>query len=112
MTTISIVDNPDSTFSPIQSRSMISLVPEDRKREFRSYGLTPMAAPAAYKYFSRSDFYNTTAIYNRSLASGYGAPATRQVLTLLRFKYLRHSRQSCSSVQNLKTLFLRDIQKI
>ena len=76
---IAIKHNPWFVFS-IQSRSMISLIPEDRKREFRSYGLTPMAAPAAYKYFSRSDFYNTTAIYNRSLAAGYGAPATRQAL--------------------------------
>jgi hypothetical protein len=32
---------------------MISLIPEERKREFRNFGLTPMAAPAAYKYFSR-----------------------------------------------------------
>ena len=37
----------------LQSRSMISLIPDDRKRELRNYGLTPMASPAAYKYFSR-----------------------------------------------------------
>ena len=61
-----------------QSRSMISLIPEERKREFRNFGLTPMAAPAAYKYFSRSDFYNSTAIYNRSMtSSGYNAPTAR-----------------------------------
>lgn len=81
-----------------QSRSMISSLPDDRKREFRSFGLTPLAAPAAYKYFSRydpnvcrrwnnffplhiiiinsrSDVYNTTAIYNRSMTSNYSATA-------------------------------------
>ena len=57
---------------------MISLIPEERKRDFRNFGLTPMAAPAAYKYFSRSDFYNSTAIYNRSMtSSGYNAPTAR-----------------------------------
>ena len=61
-----------------QSRSMISLIPEERTREFRNFGLTPMAAPAAYKYFSRSDFYNSAAIFNRNMAStGYNAQSTR-----------------------------------
>ena len=41
---------------------------EDRKREMRGIGLTPTGAPAAYKYFARSDFYNPTVIFNRSMS--------------------------------------------
>ena len=41
---------------------------EDRKREMRSLGLTPAVAPVAYKYFSRSDFYNPTVIFNRNMS--------------------------------------------
>jgi hypothetical protein len=74
---------------------MISLIPEERKREFRNFGLTPMAAPAAYKYFSRSDFYNSTAIYNRSMtSSNYNATTARFELNFIskyNFKYIiRH----------------------
>lgn len=29
-----------------------------------------MGAPAAYKYFSRAEYYNTTAIYNHNLSGG------------------------------------------
>ncbi len=28
-----------------------------------------MGAPAAYKYFSRAEYYNTTAIYNHNLSN-------------------------------------------
>ena len=38
-------------------------------RESRNYGLSTTFAPAAYKYFSRSDFYNPTILFNRSMAS-------------------------------------------
>ena len=49
-------------------------------REARTFGLTSSFAPAAYKYFSRSDFYNPTVLFNRSMVSdsGIGGRAKRE----------------------------------
>ena len=46
-----------------------SILVDDRKRDIRTIGLTPTVTPAAYKYFSRSDFYNPTIIFNRSMSN-------------------------------------------
>lgn len=45
------------------------LAEADRRRELRNYAFSPMGAPAAYKYFSRAEYYNTTAVFNRNMAS-------------------------------------------
>lgn len=39
----------------------------DRRRELRNYVFNSSGTPAAYKYFSRTEFYNSTAIYNRNI---------------------------------------------
>lgn len=44
-----------------------SLADVDRRRELRNYVFSPVGAPAAYKYFSRAEYYNTTAIYNHKM---------------------------------------------
>lgn len=35
--------------------------------QLRNYVFNSSGTPAAYKYFSRSEFYNSTAIYNRNI---------------------------------------------
>ena len=49
---------------------------DDRKREMRSLphplAINHATAPVAYKYFTRSDFYNPTVIFNRSMSRGDG----------------------------------------
>ena len=45
------------------------LAEADRRRELRNYVFNPVGAPAAYKYFSRAEYYNTTAIYNHDMTA-------------------------------------------
>jgi len=45
------------------------LAESDRRRDIRNHAISPIGAPAAYKYFSRAEYYNTTAIFNRNMES-------------------------------------------
>ena len=56
---------PNRSIGPSSSNSAIAEV--DRRRELRNYVFNSGGAPAAYKYFSRAEFYNSTAIYNRNI---------------------------------------------
>ena len=47
-------------------------------RESRNFGLSSTFTPAAYKYFSRSDFYNPTILFNRSMASEGSTSLTKR----------------------------------
>ena len=46
-----------------------ALADADRRRELRNYVFSPVGAPAAYKYFSRAEYYTTTAIYNHDMTN-------------------------------------------
>jgi hypothetical protein len=50
-----------------KNSSLFGLIDSDEGKKF-------------YNIDTRSDFYNTTAIYNRSMTSGYSTPSARQDL--------------------------------
>ena len=53
-----------------------------KSREVRSLGLTPSVAPVAYRYFSRSDFYNPIVIFNRSMSTDKTAARKQEMVTV------------------------------
>ena len=63
-------------------------------REARNYGLSSSLAPAAYKYFARSDFYNpSTILFNHS--------GTRGTATLAKRECMHNVLHSNYSIQNI-----------
>lgn len=72
---------PSRTLGATGSTSSV-LAEADRRRENRNYGYSQVAAPAAYKYFARTDYYNTTAIYNRSMSGGYSNSRSKELKTI------------------------------
>ena len=62
---------PGRSVTSMASSVLGGVLADDRKREMRSvpaHGLNHATAPVAYKYFTRSDFYNPTVIFNRSMS--------------------------------------------